>query len=88
MKLEEPQGEQPLADPLGSESVWQEGRCIGSISSGGYGYAEGAWLGWAYVRPEAARPGSSLEVMTLGSLRRATVLDAPVFDPENARPRA
>jgi dimethylglycine dehydrogenase len=88
VKLEEPQGEQPLADPLGSESVWQEGRCIGSISSGGYGYAEGAWLGWAYVRPEAARPGSSLEVMTLGSLRRATVLDAPVFDPENARPRA
>ena len=88
LKLEEPSEGQPLADPLGSESVWRGGRCVGTISSGGYGHAEGAWLGWAYVKPEAAAPGSSLEVMTLGSLRRAEVLAHPVFDPENERPRS
>ncbi len=88
LKLEEPGEGQPLADPLGSESVWREGRCVGAIASGGYGYAEGAWLGWAYLKPEAAAPGSSLEVMTLGSLRRAEVVAHPVFDPENLRPRS
>ena len=88
LRLEEPAAGQPQADPLGSESVWRDGACVGSIASGGYGYATGAWLGWAYVRPAAAAPGTELDVLVLGEPRRAKVLAEAVFDPANERPRA
>jgi dimethylglycine dehydrogenase len=88
LQLEEPSGDMANADPLGSESVWAEGKCVGSISSGGYGYGVGAYLAWAYVKPACATPGRELEVMVLGQARQARVLAEPVRDPENARPRA
>lgn len=88
LQLEEPTGDQPDADPLGSESIWSNGSAVGSITSGGYGYAVGAWLGWAYVKPDHAAPGTALEVMTLGQKRKAVVLPDAPFDPENERPRA
>ncbi|MFQ5567470.1 MAG: FAD-dependent oxidoreductase, partial [Paracoccaceae bacterium] len=87
LRLDEPGPDAPLADPLGSESVWTGDTCVGSITSGGFGYGVGAWLGWAYVRPEAARPGTVLEVMVLGRRRRAIALADVVWDPANERPR-
>ena len=75
------------ADPLGSESIWQGSRCVGSIASGGYGYAIGAYLCWAYLKPECGLAGTALEVMVLGQLRMAVVIDGAQFDPENRRPR-
>ena len=54
----------------------------------GYGYAIGAFLAWAYVKPAHAAPGAELEVMVLGAPRRARVLAEAAWDPENARPRA
>jgi dimethylglycine dehydrogenase len=88
LRLEEPHPESAPADPLGSESVWKDGHCVGSITSGGFGYAVGAWLGWAYVKPAVGLPGSELEVMTLGQRRRATVLGSAAFDSDNERTRA
>ena len=85
LRLDEPDGVD--ADPLGSEAVWKEGVCVGSIASGGYGYAIGAYLAWAYLRPELTTPGTTLEVMALGQRRAATVIDGAVWDAENARPR-
>ncbi|MEM6670507.1 MAG: FAD-dependent oxidoreductase [Pseudomonadota bacterium] len=75
------------ADPLGSEAVWKDGACVGSIASGGYGYGVGAYLAWAYVNPLAATPGTALKVMVLGEERQAMVLDGPVWDAANERPR-
>ena len=37
---------------------------------------------------EFAAPGSSFDVMTLGGLRKATVLAEPAWDPKNERLRA
>ena len=88
LRLEEQIEAPPEADPLGSESVWAEGRCVGTVASGGFGYGIGAYLAWAYLRPAYAAPGTALEVMVLGEPRRATVLDGPVWDAKNARPRA
>ncbi len=88
IQLEEPPAEGPDADPLGSESLWHGGRCVGSVASGAFGYALEAWLGWAYVAPAMARPGTELEVMVLGRPRRARVLGEAAFDPGNERPRA
>ena len=75
------------ADPLGSESVWKDGAVVGSIASGGYGYGTGAYLAWAYVKPAVAAPGTALEVMVLGEPRAAVVLEGPVWDAANERPR-
>ena len=88
LRLDEPDGDAPLADPLGSESVWAGARCVGSIASGGYGYGVGAYLAWAYVHPDSAAPGTTLEVMVLGARRPAEVVAEPVWDPANERPRA
>ncbi|GMG82021.1 FAD-dependent oxidoreductase [Paralimibaculum aggregatum] len=87
LRLEEPEGGAE-ADPLGSEAVWHAGEAVGAISSGGYGYGIGAWLGWAYLRPALAEPGTRLEVMVLGRPRAAEVVEGALRDPENARPRA
>lgn len=87
LQLEEPGPGDPEADPLGSESVWMNGRAVGQISSGGYGYHVGAWLGFAYLDPAIANPGTALEVMVLGRPRPARILPGPVYDPDNIRPR-
>ncbi len=88
LRLAEPADGAAPADPLGSESVWKDGRCVGAIASGAFGYAVGAWLGWAYVEPHLAAPGTELEVMVLGRPRPAEVLGEAVFDHGNQRPRA
>ncbi|MCR9254611.1 MAG: FAD-dependent oxidoreductase [Alphaproteobacteria bacterium] len=87
LRLEEPAADQVQADPLGSESIWLDGKCVGSIASGGYGYAVGAWLGWAYVNPSVAAPGTVLDVTGIERTIKATVLADAVFDPANDRPR-
>jgi len=87
LRLDEPSGSRP-ADPLGAEAVWSGHDYAGIMTSGGYGYDSGAWLGWAYLNPGYAAPGTELEVMVLGERRRAEVAGDVQFDPENKRARA
>lgn len=76
------------ADAHSSETVFMDGERVGQVSSGGYGFTVGKSLAFAYVKPEAAVPGTQLEVMVLGEMRPARVLAEPVYDPNNERPRA
>jgi len=87
LQLDEPGEDDIPADPLGSESVWHNGRPVGQISSGGYGYATNRYLAFAYVNPTIATPGTELEVLVLGKPRRAIILKEPVRDPQNKLPR-
>ena len=73
------------ADVLGGEAVYRDGRLVGSVSSGNIGATTGKSLAFAFVAPEAARPGTKLEVSILGEMRPATVLAEPVLDPGNSR---
>jgi len=75
------------ADSLGGEAVFRGGRLVGSVSSGNLGATTGKSLAFAFVAPEAARPGTALQVSILGELRAATVLAEPVLDPDNRRLR-
>jgi dimethylglycine dehydrogenase len=75
-------------DIHGGEPVIVEGRAVGVTTSGGYGHATGKSLGFAYVEPAFAAPGTRLSVDILGAARRVTVLAEPVYDPGNARLRA
>ncbi len=88
LRLDEPAPGEILVDPLGSESVWQGDGPVGQISSGGYGYAVGAWLGFAYVDPAIASPDTELTVLVRGSPRRARIIPGAVYDPQNRLPRA
>jgi dimethylglycine dehydrogenase len=88
LRIDEPPADGVQCDPLGSESVWHEGRPVGQISSGGFGYDQGAYLAFAYLRPELRQPGTELEVMVMGEPRRAEILVQCVYDPDNLRPRA
>ena len=76
------------ADPVGGESVWWEGRPIGTTTSGGYGYSVGAPLWFAFVKPAAGVPGTRLEVLVQGTKIPAVVLGEPAFDPQSERPRS
>ncbi len=87
MQLDEPGENEPLADPLGSETIWHEGVAVGHISSGGYGYGVGHYLAFGYVSPDVARPGTEVEIQVIGATRRAVVMEAAVWDTENLRPR-
>jgi len=86
LQLDEPAVPRP-ADPQGAEAVWSGHDYAGVVTSGGYGYDSGAWLGWAYLNPRHAAVGTELEVMVLGERRRAEVAGDAQFDPENRRER-
>ncbi len=75
-------------DVHGGEPVIADGKVVGVTTSGGYGHATGKSLGFAYVEPALAAPGSGFEIDLLGAPRAATVLAEPIYDPQNARLRA
>ncbi|WP_375229789.1 FAD-dependent oxidoreductase [Roseobacter sp. S98] len=81
----EPDG---VNDGHGGEAVLLNGEVVGSAASVAYGHSVGRILAFAYLRPEAAAPGTALEVVIAGEARPATVLGAPAYDPESLRPRA
>ncbi len=75
-------------DVNGGEPVIANDRIIGVTTSGGYGHFTERSLGFAYVEPEFAAPGSQFVIDLLGQPRNATVLTAdPAYDPQNERLR-
>ena len=76
------------ADVRGSEPIYHGGDCVGVTTSGGYGHYVRKSLGFGYVPPQLATPGTELGVDLLGERRRAKVLQEPVYDPANERLRA
>ena len=72
-------------DPRGAEPCLVGDACIGLTTSGGYGYRTGKSLFFACVPLDHADPGAQFDVMLQGQRQRATVLAAPVYDPDNAK---
>jgi dimethylglycine dehydrogenase len=88
LQLDEPAADAVQCDPLGSESVWYQGRPVGQISSGGYGYDLERYLAFAYIKPALNQVGNEFEVRVLGTPRRAVIVEQCVYDPQNLLPRA
>ncbi|KMW59337.1 Sarcosine dehydrogenase [Candidatus Rhodobacter oscarellae] len=80
----EPDGE---IDGHGGEAVLWNGDPVGATSSVAFGPTVGKVLAFAYIKPEAAQPGTALEVVIHGQPRRARVLAEPAYDPASALPR-
>jgi 4-methylaminobutanoate oxidase (formaldehyde-forming) len=82
-----------LADPravaLGSEPVrTAAGEIVGRVTSGGFGYAVGASIAFAYVPLAETAPGTQLEIDIFGEWVPAEVRPEPLYDPEGERVRA
>ena len=80
----EPNGK---ADGSGGEAVMLNGQLVGSTASVAFGPTVGKILAFAYVKPEAAKPGTALEVVIQGAPRAARVLGEPAYDPQSLKPR-
>jgi len=80
----EPDG---IADGHGGEAVMLDGQVVGSTASVAFGPTVGKILAFAYVTPEAAEPGTSLQVIIHGKPRAARVLGEPAYDPQSRLPR-
>ena len=60
-----------VADVHGSDAVYADGRVVGLVTTGAYGYTVDQGLAFAYLAPEHCAPGTELEVRVVGDLRPA-----------------
>lgn len=76
------------ADASGGEPIFTpDGKSVGRVTSGAYGYSVGKSLAVGYANPEIARPGDEVEIFILGKPHKARILSEPAFDPNGARLR-
>lgn len=76
------------ADATGYEPVWQDGRLVGFVTSGGYGHTIGKSLAMAMVDRSVAAPGTSLSLHIVGQEVTARVIPPSPYDPEGSALRA
>ena len=75
------------ADPLPSDPIFQSGRLVGYVTSGGTGFRIGRRLALGYLERAKADLNRDFEIEILGERRRATLSPTPFYDPRNARLR-
>ena len=78
----------PDADVVGYESILQEGKAVGYVTSGAYGHCVQRSLAAGYVPAALAREGERFEIDILGEMCAATVRLQPLYDPEGLRLRS
>ncbi len=79
----------PRAVALGSEPVrLDSGEIAGRVTSGGYGYAVGASIAYAYVPSAHAAPGTRVAVDIFGDWVGGEIRPEPLYDPQGERVRA
>ncbi len=71
----------------GGEAVLYKEEVVGSITSIVYSHFLDRVLAFAYVKPEAARPGTNLYVIVAGEPTHAKVLPSAIYDPSAERSR-
>lgn len=86
LQLDAAQTSASNADATGGEPIFRNGKGIGRVTSGAYGYTVGQSLALGFVKD--AEPGDEVDVMVLGQPHRAVILHEPPFDPKGERLRA
>jgi 4-methylaminobutanoate oxidase (formaldehyde-forming) len=78
----------PRAIALGSEPVrLPDGDAVGRVTTGGYGFAVGSSIAWAWVGAAHSTPGTRLEIDIFGRQVGAEVRAEPLYDPRGERIR-
>jgi dimethylglycine dehydrogenase len=75
------------ADAISCSIVFGKNGQVGIVGSGGYGHRVARSIALAYVSASMAQVGAELTVEILGERRKATVANAPIYDPSNSRLR-
>lgn len=83
----------PTAVLLGRETILRNGKQVGYLTSGGYGYTVGRPIGFGYVRDGAGVDddyllGGNYELVVANNLVKAHIHLEPLHDPANARVKA
>ncbi|CAG1015863.1 4-methylaminobutanoate oxidase (formaldehyde-forming) [Anaerolineales bacterium] len=74
---------------LGKEPIrTKDGKIIGWVASGGFGYSVGKSMAYAYLPIEQSKPGTKLEIEFFGEPMEVEVVQAPLWDPKGERIRA
>ena len=64
------------------------GQVAGWVTSGGYGYAVGKSIAYAYLPMALAQPGTAVAVELYGDLSPALVVAEPLWDAAGVRIKA
>ena len=72
------------ADGSGYEPIWNDGKRVGFITSGGYGHTVGKSLAMALVTPEMMEAGTELSTHIVGVERGARVIESSPYDPSGS----
>jgi len=78
----------PRSIALGNEPVRVDGRVVGRVTSGGFGYAVERSIAYAYLPAAHAGLGTRVEVDVFGTWVGGIVTREPLYDPANERIRA
>ena len=78
----------PRSVALGNEPVRVDGRIVGRVTSGGYGFAVERSIAYAYLPPDQAAIGTRGDVEVFGEWIGFDVAREPLWDPEGARIRS
>jgi glycine cleavage system aminomethyltransferase T/glycine/D-amino acid oxidase-like deaminating enzyme len=79
---------EPRAVALGNEPVRIDGQIVGRVTSGGYGFAVGQSIAYAYLPPDRAAIRTRGEVEVFGDWIGFEVAREPLYDPDGARIRS
>ena len=74
-------------DVSGDEAVMHNGKCVGYVTSGGYGHSVGKSLAMTYLPVELIDEDTELEVEILGKFHQASVVMKPLYDPSGSKMR-
>jgi len=78
----------PRSVALGNEPVRVDGRIVGRVTSGGYGFAVEKSIAFAYLPPEQAAIGTRGDVEVFGEWIGFEIVREPLYDPDGARIRS
>jgi 4-methylaminobutanoate oxidase (formaldehyde-forming) len=79
--------EDPRSVALGNEPVAVDGRVVGRVTSGGYGYTIERSIAYAYVPAEHAEPGTQVAIDVFGRWVAGRVAAEPLYDAAGERVR-
>jgi dimethylglycine dehydrogenase len=70
-------------DAWGDEPIYADGKRIGAVTSGGFGFRVNRSIAFGLVDVVHAAPGTELQIKLLGEMRKATVCAEALYDPGN-----
>ncbi len=76
------------APARGGASLMRNGKVVGTITSGDWGYRVGMNLAYAFVTPDLAAPGTKIDIDHFGDIVRTEVIAPSPYDSDYSRMRA